>query len=64
MSDLLKRQIDEAMVDVRERTRCTRQAIKAGVDSDNVDIEQYSRETQLIKLDCLRGLRWLESCSK
>jgi hypothetical protein len=64
MSDLLKRQIDEAMDDVRERTRWTRQAIKAGVDSEDVDIEQYSRETQLIKMDCLRGLRWLENCKR
>jgi hypothetical protein len=59
MSDLLRQQIDDAMQDVQVRERYSRVMLHNPDEK-----EQYESETRLMRIDCLKGLQWLENCRK
>jgi hypothetical protein len=59
MSDLLKRQIDDALQDVQVRERYSKMML-----TDPDEKEQYDEDTLLMRIDCLKGMQWLRNCRK
>ena len=58
MSDLLRKQIDDALKETEERKSCSMRMI------DPDEKEKYDEETLLMYRDCRKGIRWLENCER
>lgn len=58
MSDLLRKQIDDALKETEERNRYSMKMI------DPDEKEKYDEETLLMYRDCRKGMWWLENCKQ
>jgi len=62
MSDLLRRQIEKSLLDIRSRDRHSLTAPLSILGKQSK--EEYDKETLQMFRDCQRGLRWLENCEQ